>query len=211
MNKNKTIRIIILLFLAVFLSYHSVYFKKLSEVKSGIAAKFNAPAFAKDLWDNKMPAKIDSAVFLPLLMQVVSDSPDKAFDEYTHALAIGNYRYALVKLSGVVKAVADDECLVETPVADSLLLVKIATEFVFGNALRDASELVTLDDFPVSDDLNGISESLNQIVRSTVIPPFKQAVKSGDKVSVTGAIEINKEHIHWREAEIIPVRLQIYN
>jgi hypothetical protein len=47
------------------------------------------------------------------------------------------------------------------------------------------------------------------MVRKTVLPPFKVAVKKGDKLIVTGAIEIHKEHIKWDELEIIPVRLQI--
>jgi len=208
---SNIIRTIILLSIAVLVVYNSVYFKKLSDVKNSGAAKFDPASFAKKLWDDELPAKMDSAISLSYLMQAISSQQDKAFDAYTNALAIGNYRYALVKLNGVVKEVSEDECLVETQVADSILIVKLATEFVFGNALRDASELVAVKDFPNTDDLNGISESLNKIVRSSVVPPLKQSVKSGDKLSVVGAIEINKEHIHWQGSEIIPVRLQITN
>jgi hypothetical protein len=49
------------------------------------------------------------------------------------------------------------------------------------------------------------------MVRTDVLIPFKKAVEKGDKVAVTGAIEINKAHINWSEPEIIPVRLQIKN
>lgn len=210
-RKNKAIRTIILLALAAFLLYQSIYIRKLSDVKSNVAAKLDTGAFAQKLWDEKFPAKLDGAISLDNLVEAVSADPDFAFEEFTNALAIGNYRYALVKLDGVVKEVREDECLIATTVADSMLMVKVATEFIFGNALRDASALIAVKDYPNSDDLNGISESLNKIVRTNVIPPFKQSVKNGDKVAIVGAIEINKEHIHWQGSEIIPVRLQITN
>ena len=92
---------------------------------------------------------------------------------------------------------------------DSLMTVRLATEFIYGNAIRDASGLVDIKDFPNTMDLNNISEELNKMVRKTVLPPFKAAVKKGDKVIVTGSIEIHKEHIKWNELEIIPVQLQI--
>jgi len=210
-KKSNIIRTIILFSIGFFLAYHSVYFKKFSEVKGAITSKFDAAEFAQKLWEEQMPAKMDSAMDLTELMLAVSIQPDKAFEEYTHALAIGNYRYAMVKFSGLVKEVSEDECLVEIRVADSILTVKLATEFIFGNAIRDASGLVSVKDFPNTDDLNGISEWLNKLVRTKVIPPFKQAVKGGDTVSITAALEINKEHIHWQGSEIIPVRLQIIN
>ena len=90
-----------------------------------------------------------------------------------------------------------------------MVTVKVATEFIYGNAIRDASGLVEVKDFPNTMDLNNISEELNKTVRKTVLPPFKTAVKKGDKIIVTGAIEIHKEHIKWNELEIIPVQLQI--
>ncbi len=72
------------------------------------------------------------------------------------------------------------------------MMIKLATEFIYGNAIRDASGLVDVKDFPNTMDLNNISEELNKMVRKTVLPPFKTAVKKGDKIIVTGAIEIKK-------------------
>ena len=89
------------------------------------------------------------------------------------------------------------------------MIAKLATEFIYGNAIRDASGLVEVKDFPNTMDLNNISEELNKIVRKTVLPPFKTAVKKGDKLIVAGAIEIHKEHIKWSELEIVPVQIQI--
>ena len=69
------------------------------------------------------------------------------------------------------------------------MTAKLATEFIYGNAIRDASGLVDVKDFPNTMDLNNISEELNKMVRKTVLPPFKTAVKKGDKIIVTGAMK----------------------
>ena len=171
--------------------------------------KFDATAFSKKLWEEKLPARISSAVELTTFIKTAQANPADAFSKYTNALGIGNHRYALVKAEGVVTEVGEDDITLQIKIDDSLMTGKLATEFIYGNAIRDASGLVDVKDFPNTMDLNNISEELNKMVRKTVLPPFKTAVKKGDKVLVTGAIEIHKEHIKWSELEIIPLQLQI--
>lgn len=208
---NKYIKYSLLLAVILLLAYNSVYFKKLSEVKAVAPDKFDAGSFTKKLWDEKLPARLDSAVDLAALITAIEAQPQDALNKYTNALAIGNYRYAMVKTAGEVVELNEDDLLLQLPFSDSLLKVRIATEFIYGNAVRDASGLVEVRSFPNTTDLSGISEELNRTVKKTVLAPFKKLVKKGDKVAVTGAIEINKAHINWTEPEIIPVRLQIIN
>ena len=206
---NRYIKYLLLIVVIGLVAYKSVYVKKLSGMKVATDEKFDAPAFSKKLWEEKLPAKLGSAAELPIFISAVKINPADAFSKYTNALGIGNYRYALIKTEGVVTSINNDDIMLQVKLGDSLMTVKLATEFIYGNAIRDASGLVDVKDFPNTMDLNNISEELNKMVRKTVLPPFKTAVKKGDKVLVTGAIEIHKEHIKWNELEIIPVYLQI--
>ena len=90
-----------------------------------------------------------------------------------------------------------------------MIHIRLATEFIYGNAIRDASGLVEVKDFPNTADLNAISEELNKIVRTAVIPPVKGKIKKGNRLSMVAALELNKEHIHWQGVELYPVRIQI--
>jgi hypothetical protein len=211
MMRKKYLKPVIYTAVAGLLIYNSVYFKKLGEVKNKTAVLFDAAAFSKKLWAEQFPVRIDSAVDLVSLINDLSANPEQAFDRFTNALAIGNYRYALVKFKARVNAVTADEIEAGLPLADSVLKVDVATEFIYGNAIRDASKLLAIKDFPNTNELNNISEELNKIVRTEVIAPFRSKVKQGDSIEVTGAIELNKAHINWKEPEIIPVRLQIMN
>lgn len=206
---KKVIKYILILLVVGLLGYKSVYFKKLSELKKGTDEKFDAAAFSKKLWDEKLPAKLDSAVELTSLINAIQISPADAFSKYSNALGIGNYRYCLVKVTGVAADINEDEIILQVNHADSLLNTRLATEYIYGNALRDASGLVDIKDFTNAMDLNNISEQINKTVRTSVLPPFKKQVKKGDKIEVTAAVEINKEHIRFDGLELIPVRIKI--
>ena len=208
---NKYIKYGLLLVVVALLAYKSVYFEKLSARKSNAAVSFDAVGFSKKLWEEKMPAKLDSAIDLSQLIIAIDKEGETAINKYTNALAIGNYRYALVKLNATVTDVKEDEVILSIKHNDSLLTVNMATEFIYGNAIRDASGLVQVKDFPNTADLNSISEELNKMIRTNVLPAFKTSVKKGDNINVVAAVELNKEHIHWSNMELLPVRIQVVN
>jgi predicted lipoprotein len=195
-----------LLYVAVFalLAYNSVYFKKLDEVKAGTAA-FDAPGYAKDFWEKKLTPGLSKAVDLNTLTTLLKGDKEKAFNDHSHALGIGNIRYFLVKGEGVVSDVEENEVKLE--VGDNQ--VRIATEYIFGNAVRDASGAIDINAFTNSMDFNNVSAEINKLIRKRVVPPFKSSVKKGDRVTFHGAIELNREHLQVNDIEIIPVSLQI--
>ncbi len=206
---NKYIKYGLLLVIIGLLGYKSVYFEKLSTRKVAGESTFDAPAFSKQLWAEQMPAKLDSAVALTALIEAVNKNSEAAFKQYTHALAIGNYRYALVKFDAVIKEVREDDALITITASDSAIQASLATEFIYGNAIRDASGLIQVQDYPNTSDLNSISEALNKIVRTEVVPSFKKTMKNRDTVNGIAAVELNKQHIHWQNLELLPLRIMI--
>lgn len=206
---QKIIKYILILLAIALVGYKSIYLKKLSEVKNEADEKFDAVAYTKKLWDERLPEKSDSAISLTDLITAIEANPADAFTKHSNAMAIGNYRYSLVKVTGTVAIVNEDDIILQVNHADSLMRIKLATEFIYGNAIRDASGLLDIKDFSNTTDLNNISEELNKTVRTAVLPSFKKQVKAGDKIEVTGAIEVNKEHIRLNELELLPVRLKI--
>ena len=206
---NKVVKYILVVAVAGLVGYKSVYFKKLSEIKNTSNPKFDAVGFSSKLWSEMMPAKMDSAVDLETFINALTIDKEAAFKKHSNALSIGNYRYSLIKARGTVTVVNEDDVQVQLPVSDSVISAVLATEYIYGNAIRDASALVDVKDYSNTTDLNSISEEMNKIVRTTVLPSFKKSVKKGDKVHITAAVELNKEHIKWTGLELLPIRLQI--
>ena len=207
---KRAVRYILLLLVIALVGYKSVYFQKLSERKNKSAGNFDAVAFSKKLWETRLPARLDSAIELPALISAIGTNPRAAFANYSNSMSIGNYRYSLVKVEGQVESIGEDEIFLRAKApADSSIRVVIATEYIYGNAVRDASGLVNIREFSGSNDLNNISEELNKEIRSHVLPPFKKMVKPGDRLALEGAIELNREHIRFNDVEIIPLRVKI--
>jgi predicted lipoprotein len=211
----KTAKYLVLIIITGLLAYNSVYIKRLSDVQAKEPVAFNAASFAQQLWESKLPARLDSALTLDALQTVLKAEPTQAFEKYFNTLSIGNIRYGLVKISGKILSVNEDDVTILTGSKDNPLTVKIATEYVYGNAIRDASRLVDIKDFVNTTDLNNISEELNKKVRTAVLPVFKGTVKKADSITCTGAIELNQAHIErsrnytLNDLEIIPVHCKI--
>jgi predicted lipoprotein len=206
---GKIAKYLVLVIITGLLAYNSVYIKKLSEVQAKEPVAFNAASFVQQLWEKKLPARLDSALALDALQTALKTDPALAFDKYFNTMSIGNIRYGLVKVAGKVLAVNEDDVTVLTGGNGNAITVKIATEYVYGNAIRDASQLVNIKDFVNTTDLNNISAALNNTVRTTVLPAFKGALKKSDSVICTGAIELNQAHYTLDDLEIIPVQCKI--
>src|SRR3954471_11029646 len=154
------------------LAYKSVFIVKLSELQTVEPKPFDAPGVVQQLWAGPLPARLDSALTLDALQAAIKANPTQTFDNYLNSLSIGNVRYGLVKVTGKVLSVNEDNVVVLTGKKDNQHTVSIATEYVYGNAIRDASRLVNIKDFVNTTDLNKISEELNKTVRTKVLPAF---------------------------------------
>lgn len=187
--------------------YNSVYIKKLDEVKTaGMSevGKFNALQYAANFWTNQLlPAAPRSATDLLTLLPLLQTDKEKAFTIYSHALGIGNIRYFLVKGEGAVTTMGENDITITLPTGKP---VHIATEYIFGNATRDASGIIKITDFENTTDLNNVSAELNELIRKQVIPTLKTNTKPGQKLTFIGAMELNQAHLHLDELMIIPIK-----
>jgi len=200
-------KVIILIVIVGVVAYNSVYFRKLDEHNASKTAKaFDAASYAKVFWETKLPQRLDSAVEVDLLRLKLAGNPDEAFAQYSHALGIGNLRYFLVKGAGTIEGIGADDV---TVVLATGTRIRIATEFIFGNAVRDASGQINVNEFVNTMDFNNVSAEINKIIRERVLPPFKSTMKKGSVVNFTGAIELNKEHLDLSDIELIPIQIKV--
>lgn len=208
---NKPLKYALLLVLIGFVGYNSVYFKRLDDLKAArsTTGPFNAGAYANTFWTTKLlPAttKADNSIpDLNMLITSLKTEPEKTFDQYSHALGIGNIRYFLVKGQGIVSAISPTDITVSLPNGTEL---NVATEYIFGNAARDASGLIQITEFSNTTDLNNVAAEVNEIIRKQVIPGLKATAKTGQNVQFVGAIELNRAHLHIDKIEVIPITIR---
>src|SRR6187551_1515726 len=122
---NRYIKYLLLIVVIGLVAYKSVYVKKLSDMKVATDEKFDAVAFSKKLWEEKLPARISNAVDLSIFIKAAQSNPSEAFSKYTNALGIGNYRYALIKVEGIVTNINEDDITMQVKFDDSLMTVRL--------------------------------------------------------------------------------------
>jgi len=206
----KVAKYIIVAIVIVAIAYNSVYFKKLDEVTAVKAStEFNAAKYAQIFWATKLIPNLNKATDITKLSSLLSSDPTTTIDAYSHALGIGNLRYFLVSGKGTIESVNEDDLNVMLQTENNKQNIKIVTEYIFGNAVRDATGLININEFNNTMDFNNVSAEINKLIRENVLPAFKQHAKKGDRISFTGAIELNKEHLDLSHIEVVPVEIKI--
>lgn len=191
--------------LVAFLGYHSVYFKKLSEVRNANKEHFDFKAYADSIY-YKGILKSKKVIPLSQLISMVNKDQEKTFKKYGNRLGIGNSAYFMIKGSGRIIDIKDG---LYTIADENNGVIFIDAKYIFGNALRDASGLVKLTDFKTNAQFNKVSEALNDIVRNEVIPNEVKKVKIGDSISFLGAIKLSKKQTLFTDLLIIPSQIKL--
>jgi predicted lipoprotein len=179
-----------------------------SERRRPVSEVFDVEEYVADLWENQLPGVLSDAVELPYLISLLKDKPEEAFENHSRKLGISNTHYFYFSASGIVQATDEETVLV---LIDDNIPVELETVFVFGNAIRDGSGLVEIDEFLNMMDFNMVSVYLNRKVKSEVIEPFRKNVGTGNSVSFTGAAEINRREGIPERLKVIPIQIAIHN
>ena len=188
------ISIILILFL-------SVDIKKLDKLQEDVNIQFDLKRYVDNFWDNGLPASIEKAPGITLLIDLLKDDPNKAFDDYSKVLGISQTHYFITKGEGVIRSVDEEDITVRI---DNSTEVKIATGFIFGNAVRDGSGKVNIDDFLNMTDFNNVSVAINKMVKENVVSVLKRDAAPGMKLEFAGAFEINEENLSIEDIRVIP-------
>ncbi|MBN2455966.1 MAG: DUF2291 family protein [Sedimentisphaerales bacterium] len=198
-----------------FLTYHSIYFENLEDVKQQrLREAFNAAEYARDFWDNQLISILDSAVDVKELIELFNTDMNEAIKRYGKAPGVSRVYAYLIKGNGKILSIAEDflEVSVREPQANPD--VKILTGFYIpGNAVRDASGLVDVSKFSDTMKFNEISGEINKIFVKEVIRPFlNKKPQVGSTIRFFGATQVSQEAIEAKEillVNVVPVRLEL--
>ncbi|MBE0535732.1 MAG: DUF2291 family protein [Phycisphaerae bacterium] len=210
-----------------FLLGGSLEFRRLDDKRAEErAARFSPAEYARDFWDNRLVAEMDSPQAVDELIRLFNTDMKGAIAK---GRTLGESRVHTYLLQGTGRIVAVDK--------DGLLLsvlpehtdphVVIRTgAYIPGNAVRDASGLIDVSAFSDTMKFNRISAEINRIVVQEVITPFlDRQPQVGMNVRFIGAAEVAEDATEripfggrerhegsdgpWHLLKIVPIQLEV--
>ena len=173
------------------------------------AATFNPTQFTETFWPEQLMKSLGQAVNAEVLLPAIQADSAAARKKYSRTVGLGDSYDYFVTGSGKVVAVSDDEIsLVITPGA-STPEISLQVGLIFGNAVRDATGLINVNNYPNSQDFNAIAEALNHLVETRVEPMLHEKVKTGMTVRFTGCVEVDDESADLKPLKVVPVQVDI--
>jgi len=201
---NRPLKYIITILAVLLVLILSLDIQKLDEYKAGqTVAVFNATEYADDVWENKLPYTIDKAPEIITLVDFLRENKETAFNEYGRKLGISKTWYFLVRDKGVITAVEDEYLTVQLSNREQ---IRIATSFIFGNAVRDGSGVVDISVFVNMTQFNDVSIALNKRVKEEVVSYLKQSARTGMNLIFAGVLEINEDASDFNTLTVVPVK-----
>ena len=119
-----------------------------------------------------------------------------------------SYDY-FVSGTGRVSADSDDEISLTMTAGTNTPEISLEVGLLFGNAVRDGTGLLNVNNYPNSQDFNAISEALNHLVETTVTAPLHGTVKTGMTVQFVGCAEVDDESADLHPLKVVPVQVEI--
>ncbi len=204
--KKYVIRFIILI-IAAFALYNSVFFEKLDQRKLELMKKNFNPKQAVDFFmKNKMSGILNTAISLNKFDSLLSSNSKYLIQKYGKTVGISSEYSFLVK--GVAKAIPQDAEKIPVDLPAGNYKYKLILKYIFGNAARDAVGFFNVDDFNNTMEFNEVSTELNKVIIKKVIDDKFDSLAVGTDVNFIGAVEINRENIQ-KELNIVPLKIEI--
>jgi predicted lipoprotein len=170
-------------------------------------------AYVDSIWSTKLlPAVLTAAVDARTLLDVLTASPQEAFENYAHKAASGP-AYFIVKGQGVVVSIDTSSrmglALVDIAPLDQRPDLSIQIGPVLrGTSLRDATGIVRFSDFVNQLQFADVGNELNAKVLKTVLDPLDKAALEGRVVRFAGTLAA-EEGAAPPLRELLPVELVV--
>ncbi|MCW8850254.1 MAG: DUF2291 domain-containing protein [Melioribacteraceae bacterium] len=186
--------------------YNSFYFKSLSEIKNEQQKKIFSPQkYAVEFWRNLVTSNFNEAIEASELMSLLQNDMNEAL-KYSSTLGVSSNHAYLIKGEGKISSITDEGFILKI---NDDKKIEIATDFIFGNAIRDASGQINVSDFPNTMEFNNISQKINDLALKNTIEPFADNIVINAIINFVGAAEVNEENPEIDPLKIIPIRLEL--
>jgi predicted lipoprotein len=170
--------------------------------------EFRAGEFVKDFWAAKLTPALTDAEDAVTVLAALRESPEQAGTMYGRKVGLGRSTLYFLRGTGTIVAVDKNHVGVKLGGDTGDADVFLETGLLFGNVVRDATGLLSGDDFPNSQQFNEISTELNRTIEASVLPPVKERAQVGDAVEFVGCAEVTNVPRDIAPLKLVPLEVK---
>jgi predicted lipoprotein len=187
--------------------FHVVSRSALREAKE--QAAFHADEFVADFWTAQLTPALAEAADSAAVISTLRVSPDEARTQFGRTAGLGRSVLYFVRGSG--KVVSVDKKTVGVALGNESGQADIALDIglLFGNTVRDATGLLSGDDFPNSQQFNEISTELNRRIEADVLPQLREQAKIGATIEFVGCAEVTIVPRDVEPLRLVPLEVKV--
>lgn len=190
----------------LFPPFHVVSLKKAEAEKSAVT--FDATQFAENFWTNQLLPSLNKAVSVKTLLPAIQNDPATAKKRFSRSVGLSESYFYFLRGEGKIISISDDEISLAGAENSTNAEIVLETGLIFGDAIRDGTGLLNVNDYPNSQDFNDISSALNHIVETCVLPNLREQAKVGAKISFVGCAEVDDEFTDLNPLKVIPIQIE---
>ena len=138
------------------------------------------------------------------LLAAVQQDRQAARRTYGRSVGLGGGYYYFIAGTGRVVSVEKNSVGLSLSNGQTQVQVSLETGNIFGNAVRDGTGLLNVNDFPNSQDFNALSSEINRRIEQQVLPALRKAAAVGATVRFAGCAEIVDEDTDLHPLRIVP-------
>jgi predicted lipoprotein len=168
---------------------------------------FHAADFVDKHWSAQlMPALADAPEAVTVLA-ALRENPKLAGTQFGRTVGLG--RSTLYFVRGIGTIVSVDKRQIGVSLAGSAGEADVALEtgLLFGNTVRDATGLLSGDDFPNSQQFNEVSSELNRVIETTVLPSLRERARVGDTIEFVGCAAVTSVPRDYTPLKLVPLEV----
>ncbi|HZI32002.1 MAG TPA: DUF2291 family protein, partial [Candidatus Binatia bacterium] len=148
------------------------------------------------------------AVKADVLLPAIESDPAAARKKFSRSVGLSQTYYYFLSGTGRVVNVSDDSISLAMTGDATNAQVTLQTGLVFGDAVRDGTGLLDVNDYPNSQDFNDISAALDNLVETRVIPSLQKQATIGSMIFFAGCAEVDDESTDLHPLNVVPIMTQ---
>lgn len=168
---------------------------------------FDAAAFVQAFWQSQLLPAMADAADAQTVVAMLRDNPDQASSQFGRAAGLGRETLYFLRGSGKIVTVNKKQIGISLGTVEDQADITLQAGLLFGNTVRDATGLLSGDDYPNSQQFNEISTELNRWIEKNVLPALRERAKVGGNIEFVGCAAVTNLPRDITPLRVVPVEV----